>query len=581
MISGSMTNKQIYLRLLGYSRPYGWRIILSMIFSLAVAGTDVAYVNLIEPLVDKVIAAGNTGLVYLVPVVIIGLALIKGLGRYLQEYYIKTAGQLVIQDLRNDLFKHSMSLSMGFHLKQQVGRLTSRVLNDVGTMQRAAADALVNGLRESFTLVGLIVLAFYKDWKMATVAFAVLPVCVVPARHLGQRIKMNTKRSLERVGFLTGTLQESFGGIKVVKAFGREENHIRRFKDENKLYYRFLRKAIKYNSLTAPAVEILASLGGAGVVWYGVHRVLTGEMTQGQLFSIVAAIMMTFTPVKRLTKVSNDVQQSIGAAEGIFHLLDQPSEVVDKKDAQDMPRARGEVAFEMVTFSYGDEPVLRGVSFHAKPGEVVALVGPSGAGKSTVAGLLARFYDPQEGTVRIDGYDIRDVSLNSLKNNLAFVDQETFLFNGSILENIRYGMLEADEQAVVEASRQAYADEFIKKLPEGYESQIGERGVRLSGGQRQRLCVARALLKDAPILILDEATSALDTESEAMVQSALANLMRNRTTLVIAHRLSTIMHADRIVVLDHGRVVEVGSHQELLVGNGLYRSLYDMQFKEV
>jgi subfamily B ATP-binding cassette protein MsbA len=304
-------------------------------------------------------------------------------------------------------------------------------------------------------------------------------------------------------------------------------------------------------------------------------------MTQGQLFSIVAAIMMTFTPVKRLTKVSNDIQQSIGAAEGIFNLLDQPGDIVDQADAVEMPRARGEVAFENVTFSYGDEPVLRKVSFHAWPGEVVALVGPSGAGKSTVAGLLARFYDPQEGTVRIDGYDIRDVSLASLKNNLALVDQETFLFNGSILDNIRYGMPNAEEQAIVAAARQAYADDFINNLPDGYASQIGERGVRLSGGQRQRICVARALLKDAPILILDEATSALDTESEAMVQSALANLMKNRTTLVIAHRLSTIMHADRIVVLDQGRVVEVGSHQELLNSNGLYRSLYDLQFKEV
>ena len=575
-----MTNKKIYLRLLGYSRPYWGRIALSMVFSLVVAGADVAYVNLIEPLVDKVISAGNSTLVYLVPVVIVGLSLAKGGGRYLQEYYVKTAGQLVIQDLRNDLFQHSMHLSMGFHVNQPSGRLTSKVLNDVGTLQRAAADALVDGLRESFTLVGLIFLAFYKDWKMAAVAFTVLPVCVIPATHLGRKIKHNTRRSLERVGLLTGTLQEAFGGIKVVKAFGREESHIQKFKNENKFYYRFLRKAIKYNSLTAPAAEILASLGGAGVVWYGVHRVLAGDMTQGQLFSIVAAIMMMFSPVKRLSKVSNDVQQSIGAAEGIFHLLDEQRDVVDSDDAIDMPRARGEVALDHVTFSYGDEPVLMNVSFHAAPGQVIALVGPSGAGKSTVAGLLARFYDPQQGSVRIDGHDLRDVSLGSLKKNLAFVDQETFLFNGTIRDNILYGMLDADEQAVVDAARKAYADEFIRQLPQGYDTSIGDRGIRLSGGQRQRICIARAILKDAPILILDEATSALDTESEAMVQKALANLMRNRTTLVIAHRLSTIMHADRIVVLDKGRVVEAGGHQELLERGGVYRNLYDMQFKD-
>jgi subfamily B ATP-binding cassette protein MsbA len=303
-------------------------------------------------------------------------------------------------------------------------------------------------------------------------------------------------------------------------------------------------------------------------------------MTQGQLFSIVAAIMMMFTPVKRLTKVSNMIQQSIGAAEGVFNLLDEPLDVVDKPDAIAMPRARGDIAFDHIAFSYGDEPVLNDVSFHASPGEVIALVGPSGAGKSTAVGLVARFYDPQQGSVKIDGYDIRDISLDSLKKNLAFVDQETFLFNGSIKDNIRYGMLDADDSAVVEAARQAYADEFIAKLPQGYDTSIGDRGVRLSGGQRQRLCVARALLKDAPILILDEATSALDTESEAMVQKALVNLMENRTTLVIAHRLSTIMHADRIVVLDQGRVAEVGSHQELLELGGLYRNLYDMQFKD-
>ena len=575
-----MTNKEIYLRLLGYSRPYLWRIVLSLIFSLVVAGSDLAYINLIEPLVDKIIAAGNRDLVYLVPIVIIGLAITKGIGRFYQEYYIKTAGQLVVQDLRNGLFSQSMHLSMGFHVNEAPGRLTSVVLNDVGVLQSSAADVLVDGVRESVTLVGLVVLAFYKDWRLASVAFTVLPICVIPATQLGRRIRNNTKKSLKSMGFLTGTLQEAFSGIKVIKAFGREETQIKKFKVENKQFYRFLRKAIKYNSLTSPAVEILAALGGGGVVWYGVHRVLSGDMTQGQLFSIVAAIMMMFTPVKRLTRVSNIMQKSVGAAEGVFSLLDEPRDVVDKVDAIEMPRTRGEVVFDNVTFSYSDEPVLTGFSLHANPGEVIALVGPSGAGKSTAAGLMARFYDPQQGSITIDGYNLCDVSLDSLKKNLAFVDQETFLFSGSIRDNIRYGMLDADDQAVVEAARQAYADEFINKLPEGYDTTIGDRGVRLSGGQRQRLCVARALLKDAPILILDEATSALDTESEAMVQKALVNLMKNRTTLVIAHRLSTIMHADRIIVLDQGRVVETGTHQELLAQNGFYRNLYDMQFKD-
>lgn len=574
-----MTKKQIYLRVVQYSRPYLWRIVLSLIFSLVVAGSDVAYVYLIEPLIDKIITARNMTLANLVPVVIIGLAVLKGVGRFYQEYYIKTAGQLAVQDIRNDLFSQSMHLSMGFHVNQPPGIITSRVLNDVGVLQRSAADILVDGIRESFTLVGLITLAFYKDWRLAAVAFSVMPFCVIPATQLGRRIRNNTKLGLQRMGFLTGTLQESFSGIKVIKAFGQEETQIQEFKTENKQYYKYLRKAIKYNSLTAPAVEILAALGGGGVVWYGVHRVLAGEMTQGQLFSIVAAIMMMFTPVKRLTRVSNIIQKSVGAAEGVFTLLDEPRDIVDKPEAIEVPRARGEIVFDNVTFSYGDEAVLTDFSLHANPGEVIALVGPSGAGKSTVAGLMARFYDPQQGSVKIDGFDIRDISLESLKKNLAFVDQETFLFSGSVLDNIRYGKQDADAQSVADAAEQAYATDFINKLPQGYDTSIGDRGVRLSGGQRQRLCVARALLKDAPVLILDEATSALDTESEAMVQKALGNLMKNRTTLVIAHRLSTIMHADRIVVMDQGRVVQVGNHQELLAQGGLYRNLYDMQFE--
>ncbi len=574
-----MTKKQIYLRVVQYSRPYLWRIVLSLIFSLVVAGSDVAYVYLIEPLIDKIITARNMTLAYLVPIVIIGLAVLKGVGRFYQEYYIKTAGQLAVQDIRNDLFSQSMHLSMGFHVNQPPGIITSRVLNDVGVLQRSAADILVDGIRESFTLVGLITLAFYKDWRLAAVAFSVMPFCVIPATQLGRRIRNNTKLGLQRMGFLTGTLQESFSGIKVIKAFGQEETQIQEFKTENKQYYKYLRKAIKYNSLTAPAVEILAALGGGGVVWYGVHRVLAGEMTQGQLFSIVAAIMMMFTPVKRLTRVSNIIQKSVGAAEGVFTLLDEPRDIVDKPEAIEVPRARGEIVFDNVTFSYGDEAVLTDFSLHANPGEVIALVGPSGAGKSTVAGLMARFYDPQQGSVKIDGFDIRDISLESLKKNLAFVDQETFLFSGSVLDNIRYGKQDADAQSVADAAEQAYATDFINKLPQGYDTSIGDRGVRLSGGQRQRLCVARALLKDAPVLILDEATSALDTESEAMVQKALGNLMKNRTTLVIAHRLSTIMHADRIVVMDQGRVVQVGNHQELLAQGGLYRNLYDMQFE--
>ncbi len=569
----------IYRRLLRYSRPYAGRIAFSILASLVVAGTDVSYAGLVQPLVDKIIAGGQHDLVILVPVFVIGLALLKGIGRYLQEYYIKTAGQLVIQDLRNDLQGHSLSLSMAYYGRNSTGKIMSRILNDVGMMQRSAADVLVDGVRESFTLIRLVGLVFYRDWQLAIVAFLVLPVAVLPATIIGRKIKINTRKGQSSLGNLTGHLQETFSGIKVIKAFGTEAGERHRFRTENLRFYRFLRKVLKYDSASSPIIEILASFGIATVLWYGINRVLAGAMTQGELFSFATAMFMMYTPVKRLTKVGNTIQKSLGAAERVFEVFDEAPDIADAPDAAPLAPVRGQVTFDAVGFAYRDEPVLHEFSLEARPGEIVALVGPSGAGKSTVVGLIARFYDPQKGCVRIDGQDIRQVTLDSLRENIALVDQETFLFNATIARNIRYGRPDASDEQVRAAARQAYADGFIQELPEGYETVTGDRGHSLSGGQRQRLCIARALLRDAPILILDEATSALDTESEAEVQKALANLMKNRTTFVIAHRLSTIMHADKIVVMENGRILQIGSHTDLIAQEGLYRKLYDLQFK--
>jgi subfamily B ATP-binding cassette protein MsbA len=572
--------KDVYRRLLKYSRPYAGRIALAMLGSLGVAGADVAAVQLLRPFMDQIVLAGNTALINLVPIVIIGLAAVKGASRYIQEYFIKTSGQLVVQDIRNDLYTHSMGLSMRFYSRTPTGSMMSRILNDVGVMQRSAADVLVEGVRESFTLVGLTISAFYNDWKLACVAFLVLPAAVVPASAIGRKIKEYTRRSQGTMGNLTSVLQETFAGVKVIKAFGTEEQEDRRFRTENLNFYKLLRKALKYDSASAPVIELLASFGIAAITWYGVHRVLSGAITQGELTSFVASVVMMYGPVKKLTKTSNTIQRSIGAAERVFEVMDEVPDIADAAGAKPLSRVQGDVVFKEVSFAYEAEPVLKNFSLHARPGEVIALVGPSGAGKSTIAGLLTRFYDPQQGAILIDGQDIRQVTLASLKRNLALVDQETFLFNTTIAENIRYGVRDAGDAAVHEAARQAFADEFIRQFPEGYQTSIGDRGLRLSGGQRQRLCIARAILRDAPILILDEATSALDTESEAMVQKALANLMRNRTTFVIAHRLSTIMHADKIVVLEAGRIVQVGRHQELLQQGGLYQKLFEMQFQD-
>ena len=571
---------QSYHRLLRYSRPYVWRIALAMVASLGVAGSDVALAKLVEPFIDQVIGARDYALVNLAPFIVIGLAVIKGGSRYVQEYYIKTAGLLVVQDIRNDLYQHSLSLSLGFYSRSSTGSLMSCVLNDVGILQRSAADVLVEIVREGSTLIGLTALAFYQDWRLALLAFSVLPLSVVPAAVIGRRIKDNTRKSQGAMGNLTGVLQESFSGVKVIKAFGSEKVEEKRFYDENLRFYHFMRKALKYDSASAPMIEILAAFGVAAVVWYGLHRVLSGETSQGELLSFVAAIGMMYGPLKKLTKINNNVQRAVGAAERVFDVLDEKVEIKDAPDAVDLGRARGEVVFDHVDFAYGDEPVLKDFSVTASPGEVVAIVGPSGAGKSTLVGLLARFYDPRAGRILVDGVDLRRLSQKSLKANIAYVDQETFLFNRSIAENIRYGRPEATDAEVAHASRMAFAEDFIGQAPDGYRTEIGDRGARLSGGQRQRICIARALLKDAPILILDEATSALDTESEAMVQKALLNLMENRTTFVIAHRLSTVMHADKIVVMADGEIQQVGTHAELLRQGGLYKRLYDMQFQE-
>ncbi len=571
---------RIYKRLLSYSRPYTGRIILAGIGSLGVAGVDVASAQLMQPLIDKIVVAKNYQLIDLVPLIIIGLAIFKGASRYIQEYFIKTAGQLIVQDIRNDLYAHSMGLSMKYYVRNSTGKMMSRILNDVGIMQRSAADVLVEAVRESFTLIGLTASAFYSDWRLATVAFLVLPMAVLPASLIGRKIKDYTRRSQATLGDLTAVLQESFAGVKVIKAFGTEAYETIRFRAENLSFYQFVRKTLKYDSASAPVIEILASLGIAGVFWYGLHRVISGAITQGELFAFVAAVLMMYGPVKRLIKVNNSIQKSLGAAERVFEVLDEIPDIKDASDARELPRVSGRVEFVNVSFGYDDEAVLKDVNLLANPGEVVALVGPSGAGKSTLVGLITRFYDPQAGSILIDGEDIRKATLESLKKNIALVDQETFLFNDSLRNNICYSRREASEDEVDAAARLAYADEFISQLSGGYDSTIGDRGVRLSGGQRQRICIARAILRDAPILILDEATSALDTESEMMVQKALANLMRNRTTFVIAHRLSTIMHADKIVVLEEGRIVDSGSHQELLGRSGLYKKLYDMQFRE-
>ncbi len=570
--------RAVFKRIFQYSRPYLWRIAGAVCASLVVGATDVASAKLVQPLVDRVLQPQDRSLIPFVPVFIIALFVVKGGAKFLQEYSIKTSGALVVQDIRNSLYSHCLGLSLGYFNKNTAGNFMSRILNDVGQMQRSAADMLVDGARESISLIGLTALAFYNDWQLAIAAFLVLPLSFLPAAYVGKRIKKNAKGGQESLAELTAILQESFTGMKVIKSFGTEDLERKKFFKSNSKFYNFFRKVVKYDALSAPVIEILASFGIAAVFWFGIYRVIDGRITLGELFSFGAAVVMMYAPLRRLIKINNTLQTVMSAAERVFEILDQKPDITDRPGALDLGRCRGEVSFRNVSFAYGDYPVLKNFTIEASPGEIVALVGPSGAGKTTTVALLSRFFDVNQGSITIDGHDLHDISLASLRKNIAMVDQETFLFNDTVTNNIRYGRPEATFEEVKRAAEAAFADQFILELPNGYEEMIGDRGVRLSGGQRQRLCIARALLMDAPVLILDEATSSLDTESEKVVQQALHNLMLNRTTFVIAHRLSTVRSAHKIVVLEEGLVKEQGSHQTLLKKRGLYRKLYEIQF---
>ncbi|HEY6872644.1 MAG TPA: lipid A export permease/ATP-binding protein MsbA [Geobacteraceae bacterium] len=569
-----------FKRLIIYSKPYKWRIVISALASLVVGGMDSVFAYLSGPLLKQLFSSSNRLLLQLLPLGIIAIFLLRGLGRYVNEYFIRTAGQLAIQDIRNELYRRTMGLGLGYFHRHQTGTLMSRVLNDVTMMQEGAASVITSLFRDGFGALFLLGVIFYLNWQLALIAFLVIPATVYPAQKLGRRIKNASRESQGRMGDLSSILQESFSGIKVIKAFGLEGREVGKFEAVNREFYRFIRKGIKYEGLSVPVMELLTSFGIAGVLWFGGYQVIHATMKPEALLSFLTAMVLLYNPIKKLSSTYNTLQRSLGAAERVFEAIDEEREIVDPPTPRELVRASGNVALQDVWYRYNVDGdwVLKNISLEARRGEVIALVGQSGGGKTTLVSLISRFYDVSRGAVLVDGIDIRLFRLRDLLNQIALVDQETILFNDTIANNIRYGKPDASDSAVETAARAAYAHDFILEMPDGYRTNIGDRGVRLSGGQRQRLCIARAILKDAPILILDEATSALDTESEQMVQNALNNLMAHRTTFVIAHRLSTILNADRIVVLDQGEIAEQGSHGELIGKDGLYKKLYDMQF---
>ncbi len=579
-MNSSDSKKTVLFRTLAYLKPYWGLIVISALCSMVVGGMDGAFAYLVEPVLSRIFAGKDTGIFLLVPVGIMLLFLFRGICRFTYDSTIKLAGQKAIQDIRNDLYSSTINKDMAFHNRQASGELMSRMTNDIGMMQDGMANIVCGLFRDLISFVSLLGVIFYRNWQLATICFVVLPVTIYPAQLIGKKIKSAARRSLDVMGGIGAILQETFSGIKVIKAFGLEQKVIERFRAENQAFLGQYKRYIKYESLAMPISEMITSLGIAAVVWLGGSQVMSGRMSASELFSFIAAMIMLFTPVKKLQSAYNVLQRSAGAAERVFQLMDAQRKVVDADDAIEIGRVSGKVELQNVSFSYGDEPVLQNIILTVEPGQMVALVGPSGSGKSTLVALLMRFYDVSSGSVRVDGHDIRSVTMNSLNQQFALVDQETTLFNDSIANNIRAGKPDATDEEVEAAAKAAFAHDFILELPEGYATTIGDRGLRLSGGQRQRICIARAILKNAPILILDEATSALDTESEKMVQSALDNLMQDKTTIVIAHRLSTILHADTILVLDKGCIVEVGSHEDLVEGSGLYSRLHSLQFRD-
>jgi ATP-binding cassette, subfamily B, bacterial MsbA len=568
-------------RLLGYSRPYRGRFVLALVAMLVYAGATASVGALIKPIIDNVLP-GQSGMPFSYwAALIIGAYLAKGAGAYFSTYLMTDVGQRVVRDIRDRLFKHILDQSAAFFSRRTTGQLMSRITNDVNQVQQAVSETIGDLIREGLSAVGWIVLMFYWDWRLTLVSMTGAPLVVYPLVRLGQRVRRSTRRSQEQLEHLSHLTAEAFTGHRIVKAFGAERHEAERFNVASNRLYRTNLKVTSTVSMLPPMMEFLGGVAIVTLLWYGRRHIADNSMTQGEFLAFIFAAFMLYTPIKRLSRVNANIQQSMAAASRIFEVLDTHSEVLERPGARPLiPLMRG-IEFKDVSFAYDDgagKAVLRNVSFGARAGQVIALVGLSGAGKTTLVNLLPRFYDVTGGSIQIDGVDIRDVTLKSLRQQIGIVTQETVLFDDTIANNIAYGVQGSTPQAIEEAARAAHAHDFIQTLPEKYQTRIGERGQRLSGGQRQRLAIARALLKNSPILILDEATSSLDAESELLVQDALANLMRNRTAFVIAHRLSTVRRADAIVALERGRVAEIGRHEDLLAKPaGVYAKLYALQ----
>ena len=580
-----------FSRLLAYARPYRGRLVAAVAAMLFYAAASTGLVTLIKPLMDSVLNDGLALTFWGVPVdlrswslAVLVVYFFKGLGSYFSTYLMTDVGQRVVRDLRNQLFRHILNQSAAFFSRRTSGQLMSGITNDVQQIQVAVSETVGDLLREGLAVIGFACAMFYYDYKLALVVVTGAPVVVYPLVRLGQRVRRTSRRVQEELAYMSHITIEAFTGHRIVKAFGAEAHEGSRFERASERLYRTNLKVTSTVSILPPLMEFLGGVAVVGLITYGSNKIEARGMTQGDFFAFVVAAFMMYGPIKKLSRVNTNLQQAIAASERIFDLLDTHSEVLELPRAATLAPLARQIEFRDVSFQYEDgsgKYVLRDVSFSADVGQVIALVGLSGAGKTTLVNLIPRFFDVESGAILMDGIDIREVTLTSLRAQIGIVTQETVLFDESIASNIAYGSPGATRADIETAARAAHAHEFVAALPDQYDTWIGERGQRLSGGQRQRLAIARALLKNSPILILDEATSSLDAESERLVQEALANLMRDRTSFVIAHRLSTVRRADKIIALERGRVAEIGRHDELLSRpGGVYAKLYAQQIFE-